>query len=104
MGVLHREPVAPTGSIRLTRARVLHHEKRCATVAFYTKNTWHQLAVSGSHEQEYCATKRDVPQWQACPEWNEVSSELAYETNSTVHLGSSFLGVHLESTYVVTCE
>ena len=33
VGILHREPVAPTGSIRLTRARVLRHEKRCATVA-----------------------------------------------------------------------
>ena len=72
--------------------------------AFYTENQWHQLAVSGSHEQEYCATKRDVPQWQANPECDKISSELAYETNLTVHLDSTFLGVHLDSTFVVTCE
>ena len=71
---------------------------------FYTENPWHQLAVSGSQEQEYCTTKRDVPQWQACPEWDEVSIELAYETNLTMHLDSTFLGVHLDSTFVVTCE
>ena len=60
--------------------------------AFYTENSWHKLTVSNSHEQEYCATKRDVPQWQACPEWEEVSSELAYEMNLTVHLDSTFVG------------
>ena len=103
MGVLHREFVAPTGCIRLTQARVLRHEKRCATVVFYTENSCHKLAVSGSHEQEYCTTKRDVPQWRACPKWDEVCSELAYETNLTVHLGSTFLGVHLDSTFVVSC-
>ena len=92
--------MAQTDSIRLTRARVLRHEKRSAKVAFYTENSWHNLAVSGSQEQEYCATKRDVPQWQACPEWDEVSSELAYETNLTVHLDSTFLGVHLDSTFL----
>ena len=69
-----------------------------------THRTHGKVAVSGSHEQEYCATKRDVPHWQACPEWDEVSSELAYETNLTVHLDSTFLGVHLDSTFVVTCE
>ena len=63
-----------------------------------------KVAVSGSHEREYCTTKRDVPQWRACPEWDEVSSELAYEMNLTMHLGSTFLGVHLDSTFVVTCE
>ena len=63
-----------------------------------------KVAVSGSHEREYCTTKRDVPQWRACPEWDEVSSELAYETNITVHLGSTLLGVHLDSTFLVTCE
>ena len=63
-----------------------------------------QTAVSCSHEREYCMTKRDVSQWRACPEWNEVSSELAYETNSTVHLGSTFFGVRLDSTFVATCE
>ena len=73
-------------------------------MAFYTENSWHKLAVSGSHEQEYWTTKRDVPQWRACPEWDEVSSELAYETNLTVHLGCMFLGVHLDSTFVVTYE
>ena len=78
-GILHRELVAQTVSIRLTRAKVLLMEM-C------------------------CTTKRDVPQWRACPEWNQVSSELAYETNSTVHFGSTFLGVHLDSTFVVTCE
>ena len=64
---------------------------------FYPQNQWHKLVVSGSHERDYCATKRDVPQWQDCP---EVSSELAYETNLTVHLDSTFLGVHLDSTYL----
>ena len=78
--------------------------KRCATVAFYTENSWHKLAVSGSHEREYCTTKRDVPQWRVCPKWNKGSSELASETNSTMHLGSTFLGVHLDSTFVATCE
>ena len=70
-GVLHRELAAQTSSIWLTRARVLHHEKRCATVASLSR---------------------------------KVSSELASETNLTVHLGSMFLGVHLDSTFVVTCE
>ena len=59
-----------------------------------------KVAVSGSHEREYCTTKRDVPQWRACSEWDEV----AYETNLTMHLGSTFLGVHLDSTFMVTCE
>ena len=36
--------------------------------------------------------------WQACPEWDEVSSELACRTSFTVHLDSTFLGVHLNST------
>ena len=44
--------------------------------AFYVENPWHQLAVSGSHEQDDCAMKRDVPQWQACPEWDDDSSEV----------------------------
>ena len=43
-----------------------------------------------------------MPQWRACPEWDEVSSELALEMNLTVHLGSMFLGVHLDSTFVLT--
>ena len=45
-----------------------------------------------------------MPQWKACPEWDEVSSKLAYETNLTVHLDSTFLDVHFDSTFVVTCE
>ena len=57
--------------------------------------------------------KRTVPQWLAYPEWDEVSSELTYETNLTMHLDSRFLGVHLDSTFlgvhldstsVVICE
>ena len=36
--------------------------------------------------------------WQACPEWDEVSSELVCRTSFTVHLDSTFLGVHLDST------
>ena len=63
-----------------------------------------KVAVSSSHAREYCTTKRDVPQWPACPEWDEVSGELACETNLTVHLASTFLGVHLDSTLVMTGE
>ena len=32
-----------------------------------------KVAVSSSHELEYCTTKRDVPEWRACPEWDEVT-------------------------------
>ena len=35
--------------------------------------------------------------WQACPEWDEVSSELDCRTSFTMHLDSMFLGVHLDS-------
>ena len=51
-------------------------------------------------------SKNTAPRKEMChsPEWDEVSSELAYETNLTMHLGSMSLGVHLDSTFVVTCE
>ena len=42
-----------------------------------TYRTRGKVTVSSSHEREYCTTKRDVTQWQACTEWDEVSSELA---------------------------
>ena len=38
--------------------------------------------------------------WQACPEWDEVSSELDCRTSFTMHLDSTFLGVHLDSTFL----
>ena len=38
--------------------------------------------------------------WQACPEWDKVSSELACRTSFTVHLDSTFLGVYLDSTFL----
>ena len=59
--------VAPVSSFKLTRAGRLHHN---------------QITV---------------PQWQACPEWDEVSSELSCRTNLTMRLDSTFLGVHLDS-------
>ena len=55
--------------------------------AFYTENLWHQLAVSGSHEQDDCTTKRDVPQWQAYPECDDDSSEVTgLRVKVAVHL------------------
>ena len=54
---------------------------------FYTENSWHQLAVSGSHVQDDCATKRDVPQWQACPKRDDDGNKVTgLRVKVTVHL------------------
>ena len=46
--------------------------------------SWQYQAI---HEQDDCATKRDMPQWRACPEWDDDSSDVTcLRVKVTVHL------------------
>ena len=89
-----------------TRVRVVH--ERCTRLRSGARD---YVVV---HEYEWCTRLRSGARdyvvvheyewmvheitWQACPEWDEVSSELACRTSLTLHLDSTFLGVHLDST------
>ena len=65
----------------------------------------HQAHTSKSTapQKEMCHSGEPVPSSEQAA-ISKVSSELALEMNLTVHLGSTFFGVHLDSTFVWTCE
>ena len=75
-----RVPPCPKGQVTVSeQIRSLANPAHSGRSTHRTRGI---VAVSISPEREYCTTKRDMPQWRACPEWDEVSSELAYETTS----------------------
>ena len=73
------------------------HSGRPAVAGYVAPGSSFKLTWAG----RLCHNQITVPQWQACPEWNEVSSELACRSNLTVHFDSTFLGMHLDITFWV---